>query len=106
MKNLKLICMGFDGEFQTERPDFQTVEEAWEYANDLGSKWFFYPFSFVVTESMLTIVGAPDRMEELVGRRLTTIVKLFATVQALPEAENANSEVFLGLVMRYFLENY
>ena len=104
MKNLKLICMGFDGEFKTERPDFQTTEQAWEYSGDLGSKWYFYPFHFVVTESLKTIVAAPDRMEELVGRRLKTVVKLFATVQVLPEAVNADSEVFLALVMNYFLK--
>jgi len=43
----KIICMSFDGDYQTEKPEFDTIEEAWEYSNDLGSKWYFYPFHFV-----------------------------------------------------------
>ena len=27
--------MGFDGDYQTEKPEFDTIEEAWEYSNDL-----------------------------------------------------------------------
>ena len=32
--------MSFDGETKTERPIFETEDQAWEYANDLGSKWY------------------------------------------------------------------
>ena len=32
----QLICMAFDGDYQRERPEFETIEEAWAY--DIGSK--------------------------------------------------------------------
>jgi hypothetical protein len=104
MKNLKLICMGFDGEFQTERPTFQSVEEAWEYASDLGSKWYFYPFHFVVSNSLKTIVAAPDGVPELIGRRLQTIVTLFADVAFSHKDEKLDCYQWLNLVMQRFDE--
>jgi hypothetical protein len=49
----QVICMAFDGEYKREAPMFDEIEDAWEYANDLGSKWYFYPFSFVVAGATL-----------------------------------------------------
>ncbi|MFA6309576.1 MAG: hypothetical protein WC677_07585 [Clostridia bacterium] len=57
----KLICMSFDGEYKTEDnrgKGFKTVDEAWEWSDDMGSKWFFYPFQFVVSVSGKTVVEA------------------------------------------------
>ena len=92
---MKLICMGFDGEFQTERPVFDTIEDAWEYSNDLGSKWYFYPFHFVVTDSLLTVKSAPEpRTEEFAGKRVSTIVKMMQGHSADPDMEDAGVDEF------------
>ena len=97
MKN-KLICMTFDGDYQTERPEFETIQDAWEHSEDLGSKWIFYPFHFVVTESLQTIKDAPELLQGLIGRRVKTIRNLFAELASLPEAQNLDIEEFAFLV--------
>lgn len=35
--------MSFDGDYVTEG-EFQSSNEAWNRSNDMGSRWFFYPF--------------------------------------------------------------
>lgn len=90
----KLICMSFDGDYVTERPEFETLEAAWEYNDDMGSKWFFYPFRFVVTESGKTIVDAPFPLDDLDGRRVATVRKLFAAHSKDPDMLNADWERF------------
>ena len=98
MSKCKLVCMAFDGEIQRERPEFETTEAAWEYSHDLGSKWYFYPFYFVVTESGKTIVASPDNLECFNGKRLTTVQKVFEKCAALPEAEGMSAEAFVNLL--------
>jgi hypothetical protein len=88
----QLICMGFDGEYQRERPEFETIDDAWEYSNDLGSKWFFYPFHFVVRGE--TIRGAGQFLEYLEGLRIKTVQKIFLKHSKDPEMENADTEQF------------
>lgn len=73
----RLICMSFDGEYQTERPTFKTIEDAWEYSNDLGSKWYFYPFHFVTSESGKTIKDSPYPLTHLIGVRTKSVANLF-----------------------------
>lgn len=90
----KLICMSFDGDHITERPEFESIEDAWEYSNDLGSKWYFYPFHFVVTGSGLTVADPPHLLEFLKGRRVKTVARLFAQHAQDPEMLNADCEAF------------
>ena len=77
----KLICMSFDGDYQTEHPrdadTFDSIEEAWEYGEDMGSRWYFYPFYFVVTASGLTIKEAPSELKFLEGKPVRTVSNLF-----------------------------
>lgn len=87
--------MAFDGEYQTERPVFDSIEDAWEYSNDLGSKWFFYPFHFVVTESGKTIVDAPREIAVCKGRRVSTVATIFENHSKNPELFNAGVDDFL-----------
>lgn len=89
---MKLICMSFDGEFKVEQcRTIKSIEEAWEHsndlANDLGSKWFFYPFHFVTTDSTKTIVASPLRLERFNGLRTKKVVEVFATLAAADEAK-------------------
>jgi hypothetical protein len=74
-KKFYLICMSFDGSYQKEPYFFESIEEAWEYANNLGSKWYFYPFYFV--GSGKSIADAPDMLTGLIGKRISTIKKIF-----------------------------
>lgn len=97
---MKLICMAFDGDYQSERPSFETEQEGWEYADDIGSKWFFYPFCFLVSESGLTIVAAPEHLEWTVGKRVATVSRIFESCSKLKEAQGMEATAFI-----FFLDN-
>ncbi len=90
----KLICMSFDGNFVTERDEFDSVAEAWECSENLGSKWYFYPFHFVVSASKKTVIDAGQWLEHFNGKRLDTVRSRFAELAALPEMQDADCEIF------------
>ena len=106
MSKYKLILMSFDGEYVTERTrfveTFDTVDAAWEHYNDLGSKWFFYPFPFVVTESGLTIAESCDGLKFLNGKRVKTVERLFKEISVLPEMEGVDADDYLSCVRDYY----
>lgn len=88
MKNYQLICMSFDGEFQRESPTFETINDTWEYANNLGSMWYFYPFRFVATEK--TIIDAPPELNFFNGKRIKTVQKKFRELFNLIESRGVD----------------
>ena len=88
MKTYNLICMSFDGDYVTEGRDFESVDAAWNRSNDMGSRWFFYPFHFVTTGSGKTIADTPELLEQFNGLRVKTVKKHFAKVAALPEMQD------------------
>ena len=88
MKNYQLICMSFDGEFQRERPTFETINDTWEYNNNLGSKWYFYPFRFVATEK--TIISTPPELNFFNGKRIKTVQKKFRELFTLIESRGVD----------------
>lgn len=90
--------MAFDGEFQRERPTFDSIDAAWAYSNDLGSKWYFYPFHFVTTESHKTILAAGSGLEWLEGYRVSTAAKLFAKASASANAQGADVDSFVAIL--------
>ena len=94
MTKYNVICMSFDGEYQRERFDADSVDDAWNYADDLGSKWYFYPFYFVTTESCKTVKGAVYPLTCFVGKRVNTVSKIFEKLSAMPEAQNLDVESF------------
>lgn len=95
-QKLGLICMSFDGDFVTEkRAEFESTESAWEHANDMGSRWYFYPFYFVVTESGLTIKDSPCGLEFLNGKRVKSVKKFFNTVSQFPDNAGVDSDGFM-----------
>lgn len=71
--------MACDGAYVTEGTDFASVDAAWERADDMGSRWYFYPFCFVTTESGLTIKDAPEMLKHLVGWRVKKVKQHFET---------------------------
>lgn len=75
----RLICMSFDGDYVKESNLFETIEDAWEHSSNLGSKWYFYPFHFVTTESYKTIVeSAGVLLFSCNNKRLKTVKKMFS----------------------------
>jgi len=89
----KLICMTFNGEYITERPEFESIEDAWDYSNNLGSKWFFFPFHFVIKDK--TIRDTPDQLRYFNNKRIKTIVKIFNQLSKYPEMEGADIDTFM-----------
>ena len=77
MKTYNLMLVSFDGAKVIERVS-GTIDECWDHCNDLGSKWYFYPFSFVVSEK--TIIDTCENLEHFKGLRIKTVLKRFATV--------------------------
>ena len=75
MKKYFVICMSFDGQYQREYPLFNSIPEASEYASNLGSKWYFYPYTFICSGKSITEAGYG--LEHFEGKRITTIQKIF-----------------------------
>ena len=94
MARCKLICMSFDGEYVTENPVFESIEQAWDHSNDLGSKWYFYPFHWVVTESGKTIKDTPDLLKIFKGKRVKTVEMVFKDASGMEEAQRMDPEEF------------
>ena len=88
-----LICMAFDGDYVIERPEFESIDKAWEYSNDLGSKWYFYPFHFVIVNK--TIRDTPDNLEYFINKRIKTISRIFKQLSAKDELQGADVDQFM-----------
>ena len=89
-----LIVMSFDGEYKTEGKSFDSVESAWNRSNDMGSRWYFYPFHFVTTETGKTVVDAPEILSWAIGRRVKTVQRIFLEHSKRPEMQDADCERF------------
>jgi len=89
----KVMCMSFDGEFVTEQPEFKWIDDAWEYANDLGSKWYFYPFHFLIENK--TIKDTPVHLEYFKNKRIKTVQKIFNKVSKKRELKNSDVDDFI-----------
>jgi hypothetical protein len=68
--------MAPDGEYVSELTS-ASKEECIERSADMGSRWIFYPYHFILTDSGLSVIEPPDTLEHLRGKRLTTVVKAF-----------------------------
>ncbi len=95
---MKVICMSFDGEFQTDRPSFDSTSDAWDYANNLGSKWYFYPFVFVVSESGKTVIDSADGLGFFNGRRVSTVARVIREAAAKPENQKIGLDEFVSVL--------
>jgi hypothetical protein len=88
----QLICMAFDGDYVTERHEFESIEDAWEYSNNLGSKWWFFPFHFVIKSK--TIKGSPINLEYFNNKRIKTVSKIFNRLSNDPELQGVDCDGF------------
>jgi hypothetical protein len=72
------LCMALDGGFVTDG-DFKTKEEAIENSANMGSKWIFYPFHFIVKKDYeflnKRILAAGESLEHLEGKTINTARK-------------------------------
>jgi len=91
---MKLIVMAFNGEYKMEQGGFKTVDDAWARSNDMGSRWYFYPFHFVVSASGKTIIDAPELLEWTKGRRVNTVQRIFEKHSGNPETQGMDAEQF------------
>lgn len=75
-----LACLAPDGEAQFEgtRENFPDTDAAWEYAGDMGSRWFFYPVCVVCTPGKIIAAVPPGIFPEWIGRKLATLQRAFA----------------------------
>jgi hypothetical protein len=71
----QVLVMADDGETQTENPLFKTAQDAWDHAGNMGSRWVFYPVSFVIAGQ--TIKDAPDEFAQFIGKRIKTVSAYF-----------------------------
>ena len=100
MSKKGLICMAFDGSFVTEKKDeFNTVNDAWKHAEDMGSRWFFYPFCFVTSASGQSVIDTPANLEFLKGKRVKTVSRFFEKISQLPESKGVDVDTFLFILM-------
>jgi hypothetical protein len=85
-KQYNLICMAFDGEFVKDSSG--TLEQCQNASADMGSKWYFYPFHFIVTvpggivadtgSGLIDMFSKESFQSKLFkGRKLTTVKKVF-----------------------------
>lgn len=91
-----LICMSFDGEYVRDSRH-KTVKEAEETSADMGSKWYFYPFHFIVKNktviesfgSLVNMKTGEAYLPKLFNRkRLTTVKKVFKGLSDYCEAND------------------
>jgi hypothetical protein len=91
----KAILFAPDGDWVTDYAGCKTIDEVWDRVDNQGSKWFFYPFYFVITDergytlSTQRIVAAPDNLEHLVGKSIKRVSREIAIQTAIasqPEA--------------------
>jgi hypothetical protein len=86
MKTYYAILFSFDGEYQKETPQFDEISKVLDYINDLGSKWFFYPFCFVASGK--TIANSPEQITFFNGKRIATVKKYFHKTFELTKDQN------------------
>lgn len=77
----KLLLMAPDGTYVTEGEDL-TLEEAGDLSANMGSRWIFYPFHFIikdnsnVVEPYQRVIESNYDMPSLKGKAIITVQTL------------------------------
>ena len=103
MTKFKLVCLAFDGDMVVERPTFDSIEEASDYSDDMGSKWIFYPFHFVVTDSLKTVKEGDQRLYFLKEKRLSTVRRIFKKVYDETGSEELQYDDAIRLIRHFYI---
>ena len=95
----KLVLMSFDGEYVIDS-SHKTKDDAIKTAEDLGSKWVFYPFCFIcsgckVVDAFGSLIRMSDNEPVLrlifAGRKFKTVQREFKKLfNELERDENEN----------------
>lgn len=85
MTRYKAVLFSPDGDWVTDCRG-ETIEEVFERLGDLGSRWYFYPYThFIIrdrgamTTNTQRIVAAHEPFDEFKGRTIHTVSKFLAT---------------------------
>jgi len=73
-----LVCIAPDGDHVTDQRD-KAFDVCIKASEEMGSKWYFYPFHVVTTQSNMTVADAFGDMEPFIGKRLKTLKKVIAS---------------------------
>lgn len=78
----KGLLMAPDGDWVTDYSGCISIGEVEEYFANQGSRWYFYPFQFVIkdngkgyTTNAQRIVSAPEELKEFEGKAIKTVSK-------------------------------
>ena len=102
MKTYKLLQFGFDGSYVTDS-EHKRLEDAQNASVNLGSKWFFYPLSVIISGQTVvetgglyynTKTGNCLLSEKLKGKRVKTVCKIFTMASKLPELAGCEWDEF------------
>jgi hypothetical protein len=114
MKKYQVICMSFDGDIKTEKPTFNSINEAWGHAVSIKLKkclqWYFHPFCFVIDKKSIADAPVPlvnmgtkeSIFKFMINKRVKTVQKMFLKASKIPEAEGMGIDEFSVLVYRMF----
>ena len=101
--------MAHDGKWQVEHNIFSddklfdSVEDAWKHSNDMGSRWFFFPYHFVVNSTLSTVVESPcDPLNFLARKRIKKVQKMFKKASEYPDAEGMEVDEFMFFLAEMF----
>jgi hypothetical protein len=89
MPKYKAVLFAADGRWVTDFRDSSSISEVQDRLNDMGSRWFFFPFHAVIRDHIVTrptnrIVDAAWPFEHMKGRRISTFSNMIAQI---PEKE-------------------
>lgn len=90
-KSYNLMVVSFDGQTQLERVN-GNVDDCWEHSNDMGSRWYYYPFHFVVSEK--TVIDTPEGLEHYKGKRIETLLREFKKAYDKSIGDNVQVDCF------------
>ena len=93
----KLICVSFDGDYVTEGSEFKTVDDAVDRNEDMGSRWFFYPFRFV-TGPRGRIIETCLGLELFTNRNIDTVSRILEQASGYAEAEGMDAEEYVSFI--------
>ena len=82
-EKLLLACIAEDGAHQIERNIFSedgcwdSIEQAWQRNDGMGSRWIFYPYRVIVDQATNLVVSVADNLPtEWVGKDLQEVKTL------------------------------
>jgi len=72
--SFKMVAFAPDGDFITDFRNCSTAKECVEQIENMGSRWFFYPFCFVVNEVTEKVKYTCNHYtDHLVGQKIDVV---------------------------------